>query len=99
MDTAELALEAELEKLLNEGITEAELQKAKNKTESVVSFEDMSLMNRANNLAFYELLGDANLMNTELLKFQEVTVDGLLKEAKTVFRKGNCNTLRYFATN
>jgi predicted Zn-dependent peptidase len=99
MDVAEAAIEAEIEKLFIEGISDAELQKAKNKTESVVAFEDMSTMNRANNLAFYELLGDANLMNTELLKFQEVTVDGLLKEAANVFRKGNCNTIRYFATN
>jgi predicted Zn-dependent peptidase len=99
MEKAEAAVEAEIEKLLNNGVTEAELQKAKNKTESVVAFEDMSLMNRANNLAFYELLGDAALMNTELAKFQTVTVDGLLSEAREIFRKGNCNTLRYFAAN
>lgn len=99
MDTAEAAVEAEIEKLLTEGVTEAELEKAKNKTESVVSFEDMSLMNRANNLAFYELLGNANLMNTELNRFQEVTREELMKEASEIFRKGNCNTLRYFAEN
>jgi predicted Zn-dependent peptidase len=99
MEKAEAAVEAELEKLLNEGITEAELQKAKNKTESVVAFEDMSLMNRANNLAFYELLGDAGMMNSELDKFQQVTADGLLQEARQIFRKGNCNTLKYFAAN
>lgn len=99
MDTAEAAVEAEIEKLLTEGVTEAELEKAKNKTESVVSFEDMSLMNRANNLAFYELLGNANLMNTELNRFQEVTREELMKEAAEIFRKGNCNTLRYFAEN
>lgn len=99
MERAEAAVEAEIAKLLNEGITEAELQKAKNKTESVVSFEDMSLMNRANNLAFYELLGDANMMNTELGKFQEVTAEGLLQEAREIFREGNCNTLKYFAAN
>lgn len=99
METAEAAVEAEIEKLLLEGVSEAELEKAKNKTESVVSFEDMSLMNRANNLAFYELIGNANLMNTELTRFQEVTREGLMKEVREIFRKGNCNTLRYFAAN
>lgn len=97
MDTAEAAVEAEIDKLLTRGVSHDELQKAKNKTESVVAFEDMSLMNRTNNLAFYELLGDANLMNTELQKFQEVTMDGLINEASHIFRKGNCNTIRYFA--
>ncbi len=99
MDTAEAAVEAEIEKLLTDGVSEAELEKAKNKTESVVSFEDMSLMNRANNLAFYELLGDATLMNTELNRFKEVSREGLMKEVREIFRKGNCNTLRYIAAN
>ena len=97
MEQAEKAVEQEIEKLMQEGVTENELQKAKNKTESVVAFEDMSLMNRANNLAFYELLGDANLMNTELAKYQEVSSEELLLEVRTIFRKGNCNTMRYFA--
>jgi len=99
METAEAAVDAEIKKLLEEGVTEAELEKAKNKTESVVSFEDMSLMNRANNLAFYELLGNANLMNTELTRFQEMTTEDLMKEVREIFRKGNSNTLRYFAAN
>ena len=40
--------------------------KVKNKTESAILFEDMSLMNRASNLAMYELMGDVAFMNTEL---------------------------------
>lgn len=99
MEQAEKAIEQELDKLMQDGVTESELQKAKNKTESVVAFEDMSLMNRANNLAFYELLGDASLMNTELARYQEVSSQDLLQEIRTIFRKGNCNTLRYFANN
>ncbi len=99
MEEAEAALEKEIELLYEKGVTESELQKAKNKTESVVSFEDMSLMNRANNLAFYELLGDANLMNTELARFHVITADELLLEVRKVFRKGNCNTMRYLSNN
>lgn len=99
LEKAEAAVHAEIQKFLTEGVSEAELQKAKNKTESVVAFEDMSLMNRANNLAFYELLGDAGMMNTDLQKFQAVTVEDIMREAGEIFRKGNCNTLRYFAQN
>ena len=50
-------------------LAEKELKKVKNKTESTIAFEDMSVMNRANSLAMYELLGDASLMNTELEKY------------------------------
>jgi zinc protease len=61
----------------------------------MIAFEDMSLLNRANNLAFYELLGDAALINDELKKYQDVTAEFLLETAKGIFREGNCNTLFY----
>lgn len=97
MERAETVIQSEIDKLLAEGVTANELQKAKNKTESMVAFEDMSLMNRANSLAFYELLGDAALMNTELDRFNAITQERLLQEAQHIFRPGNCNTLKYFA--
>lgn len=97
MEDAEAAVNAEIEKLKNEVIAEAELQKVKNKTESMIAFEDMTIMNRANSLAFYELLGDAGLMNTELDRYQQVSaqdIHGLMNE---VFTESNSNTLYYFA--
>ena len=69
IETAEAEVEKVLDTVRNEKVTENELQKVKNKTESMMAFEDMSVMNRANSLAYYELLGDANLMNTELGKY------------------------------
>ncbi|HEY1115556.1 MAG TPA: pitrilysin family protein [Chitinophagaceae bacterium] len=97
MEDAERAVAAELEKLKNEKISEAELQKVKNKTESTISFEDMSVMNRANSLAFYELLGDAALMNTELERYNVVTVDEIHEEANRIFREENSNTIWYMS--
>jgi predicted Zn-dependent peptidase len=95
MEAAEAAIEIELEKIRNEKVTEAELQKVKNKTESMISFEDMSVMNRANSLAFYELLGDASLMNTELDRYNAVTVEDIQQEAQKIFREENSSTLYY----
>jgi predicted Zn-dependent peptidase len=94
-ETAEAAVQAEIAQLLQQGVTEQELQKAKNKTESIISFEDMSLMNRANNLAFYELLGDAAEMNTELNKYQSVTAAQFMETANNIFTEANSNTLYY----
>jgi predicted Zn-dependent peptidase len=99
MQVAEAALNECIAQLLHGGVTEEELQKAKNKTESVVAFEDMGLMSRANNLAFYQLLGNAGLMNTELNRYFELTRNDILTVARQIFRPGNCNTLRYFAAN
>ena len=99
MKLAEAAVMEEIERLLAEGITENELQKVKNKTESMMAFEDMSVMNRATSLAMYELLGDAELMNTELERYQAVTADELIVESNIVFNNNNCSTLYYFAEN
>ena len=99
IETAEKAIEEELQKLRQEAVTEDELQKVKNKTESIIAFEDMTLMNRANSLAFYELLGDAELMNTELERYQEVTVRDIQEESNRIFREGNSSTLWYLAKN
>ncbi|HEU5053757.1 MAG TPA: pitrilysin family protein [Hanamia sp.] len=95
LETAENAVFEELDKIKSEMISEPELEKIKNKTESMIAFEDISLMNRANSLAHYELLGDANLMNTELEKYHAVTREEILEECRTIFKDNNCNTLYY----
>lgn len=97
MEDAEAAVEAELQKIKTERIAEKELQKVKNKTESMMAFEDMSLMNRANSLAFYTLLGDTNLINKELDRYQQVTTEDLQREATIIFNENNSNTLYYYA--
>jgi predicted Zn-dependent peptidase len=95
LDEANKAVEQEIARLVQDGVAGNELQKAKNKIEAMISFEDMSLLNRANNLAFYELMGDAALINDEWSKYQAVTEDSLKHTAKEIFREGNCSTLFY----
>lgn len=94
---ARAALEMELIKLVNKGISSEELEKVKNKTESMIVFEDMSLTNRAASLAHYELLEDASLMNTELERYRRITVDDIVSTGKNIFRKENSNTMFYHA--
>jgi zinc protease len=97
MKVAEDAVHEILEQMKKEVVTETELQKVKNKTESLMAFEDMSVMSRANSLAYYELLGDASWMNFELEKYGSVTTEDVLQESRTVFRKENSNVLHYFS--
>ncbi|HEY6955251.1 MAG TPA: pitrilysin family protein [Flavisolibacter sp.] len=98
-DEAEAAVNEVLEKLKQEKISDAELQKVKNKTESMIAFEDMSLMNRANSLAYYELLGDASLMNTELDRYNKVTIEDVKDLSNEIFREENGTTLWYLSKN
>jgi len=96
---AEAAVNVELKKLQEEGISVAELEKVKNKTESAMAFEDMSVMNRASSIAMYELLGDADLMNTELDKYRAVTAESIVELSRIIFDENNCSTMYYLSTN
>jgi zinc protease len=64
-----------------------------------MAFEDMSVMSRANSLAYYELLGDASWMNFELEKYASVTTEDILQESRAVFRPENSNTMYYLSDN
>jgi len=99
LEDANKAIEIELDKIKSELVEAKELIKVKNKTESAILFEDMSVMNRATNLAMYELLGDANMMNTELEKYQSVSAEQILETSKTVFDNNNSNTIWYYSKN
>ena len=99
MEQAERAIEAELNKMKTQLVTAKELEKVKNKTESLMAFEDISLASRAGSLANYELLGDAGLMNKELLKYQAVTAENILEECRNIFVDTNCSTIHYLSNN
>lgn len=99
MEDAEKAINEEIEKLKQDGISEKELTKIKNKTEATLAFEDMSVLTRANNLAFYELLGDAALFNSDRDKYFSVTGEDILKYSQKIFNTNNCSTLKYHSEN
>lgn len=97
IEDAEKAVDEELNKMQQSLVNDVELQKVKNKTESMIAFEDMSVMSRANSLAYYETLGDAAWMNFELEKYASVTTEDILQESRNIFRKENCSTLYYLS--
>ncbi len=99
MEEAAAAVQEEIEKIKSDLVSEAELEKVKNKTESMIAFEDMSVMNRANSLAFYELLGNADMMNTELSRYHEVSIYDIKETANQVLAERNSSTLQYFSRN
>ena len=62
-----------------------------------MAFEDMGITSRAGSLAFYELLGDANLMNTELEKYYDVTEEDIRTYCQNLFAETNSNTIWYLS--
>ena len=97
IEMAEAAIWEELEIIKNQLVPADELTKVKNKTESTMVFSEMSLLDKAMNLAQFELFGDADKLNHETDKYLAVTAEQIQKQAKEIFRKENSSTLIYLA--
>ncbi|MBK6995715.1 MAG: insulinase family protein [Lewinellaceae bacterium] len=95
VDDALAAIWAELEQLKNDAIEERELQKIQHRFESTLVFSETSVLNKAQNLAFYELLDRAELMNEETEIYLGITPADMLQTAKEIFRAENSATLIY----
>ncbi len=99
VNDAERAIKQELELICNETVSEDELTKVKNKVESSLIFSEVNILNKAMNLAYYELLGDAAMIDKEVEKYRQINVDKIQKIAQQIFRQGNCSTLYYLTNN
>jgi predicted Zn-dependent peptidase len=94
-ETALAAIWEELEILKKEQIDARELEKIQHRFESTVVFSETSVMNKAQNLAFYELLDRAELMNEEVNTYLAVSPDDMHRVANEVFCSDNSATLIY----
>lgn len=97
MEVAEQAIWKELEKIAQFSVSDEELTKVKNKAESIMLFAEMSLLDKAMNLAYYELLGDANLLNVEINKYLSITAAQIQEAAQETFKREKSSTLYYLA--
>lgn len=95
LETVEKAIWEEINLLKNYQIDEWELQKLKNNIESNLVFSEMNVLNKAINLAFFDLLDDIDLINTEGKKYQELCVEDILMQAQKMLTEENCSTLYY----
>ena len=97
LQEANAAVEAVVAEFLAQDVDAQELEKVKNQAESSLVFEEIDLLNRALNLAYSKLQGDANLVNDESRRIQAVTVADVRTAAQSVLRPENCSTLYYEA--
>lgn len=95
METAEQAFFDELRILENEAVGERELQKIKNKAEASHIFSESNVMAKAMNLAYYELLGDAGLLNKQTTLYFEQTPAALQQTACGLFAPERASVLQY----
>lgn len=94
-EVAEEALAIEVEDLKNNLVDDKELEKVKNKFEANFLFEQENVLNNAMNLAYYEMLGDTNLLNNELQRYSSVKTNDISRVATQTLNANNCSTLYY----
>ncbi len=95
LEMAESAVWEELENLKKEFITDEELQKHKNRLESQQAFSALGALHKALNLAFYELLGEPERINTEIEQYLALTPQYLHQVANEIFMKEKSCILHY----
>jgi zinc protease len=92
---ADKAVEEVIGSLENSNGIEDEMEKVKNKFESSTVFSNTSILNKAMNLSFYELLGDAELINIEVETYRRVTREMIIDAIRKYLIPSNCSTLHY----
>lgn len=98
IEDAEHEVDTIFNQVVAEGVTTAELEKVKNQAESTLEFGEMEVMNRAMNLAFSKLSGDANLVNEEGAMINAVTTDDIKRVAGEILKDSNSSVMYYKAT-
>ena len=93
-DMLDKALWEALDELKKSPMKESELNRLMIKIRTAREFQEQGLLNRAMNLCYFELLGDANGINEEHLIYQAIQPDHLQESAIHLFRKENCSLLK-----
>jgi zinc protease len=85
----------EVIKDLQKNIIKDEMEKVKNKFESSTVFSNTSILNKAANLSFFELLGNPGLINNEVNAYRNVSQSMVIEALRKYFIPSNCSTLYY----
>ncbi len=97
IELAEEAIWQELDALSQYEISAQELQKIKNKLEAAHIFSESSLMARTINLAYYELLGGAGLINEQVPLYFHLGSADLKLMASKLFQRSRATILHYLS--
>jgi predicted Zn-dependent peptidase len=97
LDEANKAVEDMLHNLIDKPITDRELKKVQNKYEALLLMGQTSALNKAMDLSYFEMLGDANLLNQEIEKYCSITPADITNTAHDIFHETNCSSLFYMA--
>jgi zinc protease len=94
-EDAEKAIYAELNKIMEGNFEEKEMERMKNKYKASHTFGLYELSSKAFYFSYYELLGDASMIDVDPDFYAAVTKEQVVETSKTLFDKSNRNVLWY----
>lgn len=95
MEEAKALIWNELELIKRHGVEESELAKIKNKVESSLIYSEVSVLNKAISLAYFEALGDASYINDQAEHYSDITSQDIQRVANDILMTERCNELNY----
>ncbi len=97
-EVAEAALWKQLA-MFNDSLNEHELTKVKNRLETALAWGKLKAMDKAMALCYFELLGNAAMINQEAEAYRKVSLEDCKRFAGKVFDENKVSVLYYTAEN
>lgn len=95
-ETLEAALQAVIDEVISTGVTDQELQKAMNKTESRMIASRVTVQGKADQLAHsFLFFGDTSRANTMLEEYRSITVEDVRRAAEQYLQPTKRSTVIY----
>lgn len=94
-DNAERVIDDEINRLLNDGVTDYEVTKTVNKYLSTSLMSSVGYAQKATKLCSYELISGADAINIELDTYRALSAQRVNEVARQIFRPQNVSTLYY----
>lgn len=95
IEEGEKAIEEEILRIQQDSITEREINKVVNSFEAEHLVSNLNYADKAANLAYHELIGSAEDINTEVDRYKNLTPSDIQQAAQDVLKQHNCTTLYY----
>ena len=92
-DKIEAEIDKIIESLRTNEIGDDELTKVKNKLETSKVFSDIGVHSKAMNLGYYEVLGQIDLVNTELSHYDQINSKDIMRFSKSNLIEEKCSKL------
>jgi predicted Zn-dependent peptidase len=92
---AEKAVWMELEKIKTNPIKSKQLQKVKNKTQTLIYYSELSIETKARMLSVFEAMETTERVQQEEDNYQNVSINNIQTVGKKIFRRENSSTIYY----